>query len=255
MGLKRFFRKVVNPALGMLGPIGSAIGSAASVALPLLAGKSQEKGIASANEANIQLQREQQDWQERMAGSEVQRRKEDFIAAGFNPMLAVSGAGASVGNVPPAQVESTKQNRLAAVNSALSAKMQVEQINNLKASRRLTDNQADLAGIEARMKAWEEPYGAFMAQNKVGMMDNALNTAVQQLKGIVQRYDIDLEDLKQNKLTTRQLEALYPVQLELARLDAQAKKFGLAGLENVAKFEQGMEGNAQWLRFIRELMR
>lgn len=78
------------------------LGAAASLAGNLIGSNAQKQ----ANKTNIALQREQQNWEERMAGTAVQRRMADLKSAGINPMLAAKD-GADTPNVAPAQVQST----------------------------------------------------------------------------------------------------------------------------------------------------
>lgn len=68
-------------------------------------------GQHKSNRTNIQLQREQQRWEEMMSNTAVQRRKADIEKAGGNPASAfVTGSEASTPTISPARVEPVRFN-------------------------------------------------------------------------------------------------------------------------------------------------
>jgi len=71
----------------------------------LLGGLFGNSAQHSANVMNRKLQREQQDWEERMSGTAHQREVKDLQAAGLNPMLSLTHGGASTPSVSAATVQ------------------------------------------------------------------------------------------------------------------------------------------------------
>lgn len=110
----------------VLGAMGTAaLGFGASVG----AGAPSYFGQREANKKNVQIAREQMDFQERMSNTAYRRAAYDLEQAGFNPILAAR-SGAST----PSGASATVSNELGpAVSSALDARRAIAEIKNLNA--------------------------------------------------------------------------------------------------------------------------
>lgn len=99
-----------------------------------------------ANKTNVRLQRNQQNWEERMSNTAVQRRADDIQKAGGNRALAfVNGSEASTPNVAPAKVDAVPYNP----PDITSAKLARAQMQNIAAQTGLTTEQTEVARATA----------------------------------------------------------------------------------------------------------
>lgn len=127
--------------------IPAVVGGIADIIGGNSAAAAARRGQESANRTNILLQQRQQGWEQMMSNTEVQRRKADLEAAGFNPMLSfTSGQAASTPSVAPAHVESTTSEssriKQQSVQAGIASAMQAASLSVMQAQARKTNAEA-----------------------------------------------------------------------------------------------------------------
>lgn len=132
-----------------------AWGSVISAVAPaVIGGLFGDKGASRANEANLQIARENNQTQIELANTAMQRRVADLKAAGLNPMLAYTQGGASVPQLQQARVENTASSAIAGASAAMSNQLLKAQIatqesqtalNSANAAKAVADTRSSLA--------------------------------------------------------------------------------------------------------------
>jgi len=142
---------MLSPA--SIGAIG-AIGSGFLDAFGQHSANQANRDIANAtNAANINIAREQMKFQENMSSTSWQRGVEDMRKAGINPMLAVSQggasspAGAAVGAVTGAPVQNKFARAQDAYNSAMQARLNSANLDQIRWQTRKTMSDMDLNNV------------------------------------------------------------------------------------------------------------
>lgn len=118
--------------------------AAATAVAPVIGGLFGSKGQRDANRANLQIARENRQWQERMSNTAFQRSAADLEAAGLNRILALGKPSSTpAGNIATMQNElaATAQGITEGTNSALAATRLKQDLKNLRATEELLKQQ------------------------------------------------------------------------------------------------------------------
>jgi len=213
--------------IGGLGVAGSLLGG-------LFGGNSQSK----ANKTNVRLQREQQDWEERISGTSYQRGTKDMLAAGLNPMLAFSQGGASTPSVSAATVQpemAISEGIHSAANKAMLA-LQAEkykaEIDNIKASTQQTG--ATTSGIMLENVIKGQDSSAQGLRYRLETQNLSAQKIYKEIEGL-----IETNRMKKNEAV--QFERVMPFLLQLAKADAQIREQGIPEAEANAKLWKQLE--------------
>ena len=132
-----------------LGPVGSIAGA---VLGPLIGGLFGKKGQDSANRTNLQIARENREWQERMSNTAYSRAAADMEKAGLNRILALGKpASTPAGNVAT-MLNANKplaEGITTAINSAIQAKRLAQEVKESNARIQDINASAHLKGAQA----------------------------------------------------------------------------------------------------------
>ncbi|QCQ84981.1 DNA pilot protein [Blackfly microvirus SF02] len=199
------------------------VAPAIQVAGEVLGGVMGHNSAQAANAANLKNSREQRAWEERLANTSVQRRADDIEKAGFNRVLAATGAGASTPSVSPAPNQPTFDPSWTKGMGA-SAMLLKEQLLNMRANTANTAAQARVNNVEADIreglkgKETETRANRFVEQNEW----DDLKTSILRTQNI--------SSAAQSKVLTETVNAL----IAQAKQQAESGKINLEALRNIA---------------------
>lgn len=217
--------------------------------LPIIGEAADIWSQSSANKVNKKLAREQMAFQERMSSTEMQRRVQDLLAAGLNPMLAVNQGGASSPQGATTRVDPITRNT---ASTALAIATQRKQLENLDAQTRLLQEQ------ELSTRATRQQVTPATAEN-VAMQTQRVEAEIQQIaqsfKNLQQQYDISAEDLRNRQLTNRQLEVMQPLLAKAQEIANMLDQLKIPEAQVTAKwFESFMGGGGRLSNAAKDIL-
>lgn len=228
------------------------IGRGIIKALPVVGPVLDAFGQASANKTNKRLAREQMAFQERMRDTEWQAGVKDMLAAGINPMLAVSQGGAASPQGASTNVEPIFKNT---GHSAMAVKLQQAQLDQIKEVTEGVGEDNYGKRLTNDMLAHNLPWSSANAYERAMQLRHQTETFAQQAKKAASEAELTAQQLREKNLTNNQLELMQPLVREYQRIINEAERLGLDVKEVEAKFAREMGDQGKLLRFIKDLIK
>lgn len=189
---------------------------------------------------NAEEAKKNRQFQERMSNTEIQRRKADLVAAGFNPIMAVGSLGGA-SSPSGSQASSSAQGSPPGFSNAVQlSQMNAAQIELLKA-------QADKARSEAQVARDQLPHSAQTASLNVEKLDAETSKVANDVRK--QLVDIEVAELSRD-----QLKALQPLVLEAQRIANEAARLGLSEARAMSQFFEAAGGASKWAELVRMVL-